>query len=363
MQRLVKMGVTMQTPTSSKQIIAAINHCHPSVTKYFAEKHKPLSISFEAEHFSLGVTYIRKGLDKEIIMSLLALKNDHALQQKIQKLDAEIKQDSEDSETSISLNEKIIALLVEIFFLEYDGLILPGNCANIDPIFFANQNKNNINYADDCQRRTALEIALINRTIRNAIPALGICGGIQTFAVALGGKVNDVKLLHHQINFPDCLKNHPEDTIAFLTDTALRAIIQKEDLNKISIDKQKIVSSDPILHIEYNAHCQAVDSTSLDNKLIKITATNNEGVVKALEMNGHPFFIGTQFHPEENIENISHNQNLFKEFLLSCAIVKEQKNKRKALHQLKLFKPTETYYSVTEPLTKECQFTSSFYLN
>ncbi|MBE7730386.1 gamma-glutamyl-gamma-aminobutyrate hydrolase family protein [Komagataeibacter sp. FXV3] len=131
-------------------------------------------------------------------------------------------------------------------------------------------------------RRTAAETALIHAAMMRGIPVLGICGGMQLLAVVLGGRLVQhipdtypAALAHEQPN-PRDEPGHGVDVVA---GTHLARLVGR--------DRLAVNSS----------HHQAVG----DAGRAVICATAPDGVVEAIELPGHPFCIGVQWHPEFGI--------------------------------------------------------------
>lgn len=68
---------------------------------------------------------------------------------------------------------------------ELDGIIFPGG-EDIDPIFYGAKEEPRTKKEKDI-RRTILEFALLEESIRKGIPILGICRGMQLINIYLGG--------------------------------------------------------------------------------------------------------------------------------------------------------------------------------
>ena len=84
-----------------------------------------------------------------------------------------------------------------------DGLLLTGSGPDLNPILYGEQKQ--YTFPVVAERRSSFELDLVGLALRNHIPTLAICGGMQTMNVACGGslyqdiptQVNDV-LQHRQ---------------------------------------------------------------------------------------------------------------------------------------------------------------------
>ena len=110
------------------------------------------------------------------------------------------------------------------------------------------------------------------------IPMLGICRGIQTLAMALGGKVaqdiSDVAGLKHS---QDADRSEPTHDV----------ILEKE-----SVISQIYNSS--ILHVNSFQHQAVTDA----GEKFQVVARSSDGIVEAMESSEYKPIIGVQWHPE-----------------------------------------------------------------
>lgn len=112
---------------------------------------------------------------------------------------------------------------------------------------------------------TKEELKLVKYLHKINKPTLGICLGMQTMVVSLGGKLKKIKKHNNKY------KKHK---ITINKTSKLYEIIRKE---KIIVNTR---------------HTYAVKKTSLD-----ITA-KNKNIIEAIEDKNKLFFIGVQYHPE-----------------------------------------------------------------
>lgn len=176
-----------------------------------------------------------------------------------------------------------------------DGLLIPGGHFDIPPEF----------YTDDAQHssvklksgRTEFEFAMINAFLEQNKPVLGICGGMQVIAVALGGKlIQDISS-----EVPDALE-HEVKNREFAAHTI--KIEENSLLHKITGKLSLGVNS---------SHHQA--AKDLGNRL-KATAHTEDGIIEAIEAPEYKFCLGTQWHPEYLFNN--EELNIFESFVNYC---------------------------------------------
>ena len=131
-----------------------------------------------------------------------------------------------------------------------------------------------------CEKRDALETAVLRHAIARGKPVLGICRGIQLINAALGGTLyQDLPLQHpspveHRQQPP---YHRPAHEVSVLPDTPLYDLLRTERLSVNSY------------------HHQAVRDLSAE---LKAMAVSPDGLTEAVWKPGHPFLWGVQWHPE-----------------------------------------------------------------
>lgn len=207
-----------------------------------------------------------------------------------------------------------------------DGLILSGG-ADINPLWAGEEpikELQNIN-----AKRDLAELLITQLAFNRQIPILGICRGMQTLAIALGGKVQqdiykdylpvtstnpsggETEIENHSLR-PATLK-HLQDapfteathSISILPGTILKEVYEHETIYVNSF------------------HHQAVKATG---KRFKPTAFAADGVIEAMESNEYKAVMGVQWHPEWMEDE---GQKLFKWLANEAA----QFARTKALHR------------------------------
>ena len=156
-----------------------------------------------------------------------------------------------------------------------DGLILSGG-ADYNPLY---ANEEPIPALGGINSERDLPELLITRLAYNRqIPILGICRGIQTLAMALGGKVRqDISqstIKHSQ----EAERSEPTHSVTVKKDSTLYDIYNKKD--KLYVN---------------SFHHQAVGDAG---QLFIVTATAPDGTIEAIESNEYKSILGVQWHPE-----------------------------------------------------------------
>jgi putative glutamine amidotransferase len=160
-----------------------------------------------------------------------------------------------------------------------DGLLLTGG-GDIDPERYGGQPHLRVYSVDPSRDRT--EIFLLQEAIKNELPFLGICRGIQVINVACGGTLyEDIADQHPGALKHDCYPDWPRDHLAHEVD-----IDPHSHLAQILSQTTTKVNS---------LHHQTVRQISAD---LRVTAHAPDGIVEALELPGYPFGLAVQWHPE-----------------------------------------------------------------
>ena len=158
-----------------------------------------------------------------------------------------------------------------------DGILLTGG-GDYNPLWCGEEPSpklHNIN-----KERDAAELILTRLAYNKQIPMLGICRGIQTLAMALGGHVAQ------DISSQATIK-HSQDADR---EEATHSVIIEEGSILFSIYHNRIGS------LPVNSfHHQAVDNPG---SLFRATAHSKDGIIEAIESTEYKNVIGVQWHPE-----------------------------------------------------------------
>jgi putative glutamine amidotransferase len=165
-------------------------------------------------------------------------------------------------------------------FDRLDGLLLSGG-GDIDPAIYGEEPHASIWGLD--MNRDRAELAMAKWAAEAQTPLLCICRGTQVLNVALGGSlVQDIASM-----VPDALTHmYDEETmpreavahpVSVETDSLLSSLIQ---------DSRAEVNS---------WHHQSIKRVADD---LKVVALSPDGIVEAIELPGHRFALGVQWHPE-----------------------------------------------------------------
>lgn len=159
-----------------------------------------------------------------------------------------------------------------------DALVVTGGAFDIDPAMYGEAERHATVTLK--QGRTAAELALLHGALARDMPVLGICGGAQLLAVALGGSLIQhipatvpAALAHEQLNPRD----QPGHAVAVTPGSRLAGIVGAATM---------AVNS---------AHHQAVRAPG---PTATVNATAPDGVIEGIEDARFRFCLGVQWHPE-----------------------------------------------------------------
>lgn len=188
---------------------------------------------------------------------------------------------------------------LEKVFPHLDGLLFPGG-ADIQPALYGEQQHPRLNAVNP--NLDAFETALVVWALREDLPILGICRGMQLINVVLGGT------LYQDLTaqYPGALEHWRRDLER--SDLAHRAIVERGSLIEQILGTHQLAVN--------SLHHQAIKDPGKD---IRICGWADDGIAEFLEVNGHRFVLGMQGHPEELYRDIPAFARLFQTFIAVCA--------------------------------------------
>jgi len=157
-----------------------------------------------------------------------------------------------------------------------DGLLVAGGAFDIHPGRYGEVPRAALGPTRPA--RTDFEWALAEAALAGRLPVLGVCGGMQLLNVVRGGALHqhlpdDLGVSHEQ----PPPKDVPSHVVDVVPGTLLAALVGEAPL--------------PV----NSTHHQAVSRLGAG---VRVSARAGDGVVEALEIEGTPFAIGVQWHPE-----------------------------------------------------------------
>ncbi len=149
--------------------------------------------------------------------------------------------------------------------------------------------------------RDDFEIRLVKMATDRKMPVLGICRGIQSLNVAMGGTL--WQDLPSQFRTSDGQKPmaHSQTRSDFYT--SHRVVLEKDTLLYNAIGRQEIRVN--------SFHHQAV---CIPAPCMKVAAHATDGVIEAIENPDFPFIVGVQWHPERYFDRDETAMAVFRAF-------------------------------------------------
>lgn len=182
-----------------------------------------------------------------------------------------------------------------------DGLFLTGGYSMVHPSLYNETAQLEQSYD---RRRDALSAQLIAATVERDLPLFAACRGFQEINVARGGS------LHQALYQVAGYQEHREDKAAELAEQYAPA---------------HMVDLAPNGKLAMLLSCEQIKVNSLHVQGIKqlgrglhVEATAADGLIEAFSIEGMSFGLGVQWHPEWQVMNHPHQQQLFEAFGDAC---------------------------------------------
>ena len=160
-----------------------------------------------------------------------------------------------------------------------DGLLLPGGL-DVHPKLYGEEPHPLLTELDP--KVDEMEFELVRWALKEDIPTLGICRGMQLLNVALGGNL-----------YQDLPEQHPSDIRHMNLELPRSQIVHRVYVESGSRMEQVLGT-----HVFWanSLHHQAV---KVPGKGVRITGRTNDGVAELLEAPDYRFVMAMQCHPEE----------------------------------------------------------------
>jgi len=188
------------------------------------------------------------------------------------------------------------AALTADYLDRIDALVVTGGAFDVDPALYGDGDRHATVTLKE--GRTAAEMALTQGAMARDLPVLGICGGEQLLAVALGGTLvqhipdSVADALEHEQPNPRHEAGHP---VSVVTGTLLHRIVGAPEMRVNSAHHQAVRAPGP----------HAV-----------VNATAPDSVIEGLEDTRYRFCLGVQWHPEFFID--PGDRRIFDAFIAAC---------------------------------------------
>ncbi len=180
---------------------------------------------------------------------------------------------------------------------DVDGVVLAGG-PDVDPALYGETMHPACSLAG--QDRDAFELAMARRCLRDGLPLLAICRGMQVLNVAAGGSL--IQDLPSQV--PIAMPHSVDDTVTTVAH-GLEVIA--------GTHLARAVSGGMALQVNSRHH----QAAKVLGRGLQAAAHAPDGIVEAIEATDLPFCVGVQWHPE-NFWETGEFLPLFRLFAAAC---------------------------------------------
>lgn len=242
----------------------------------------PSPVSDMQDHPVIGCTSFRRRVDKPSSFELVGIKRSY--------VEAIVAAGGVPLLIPIGLG----AAQIEFLFQRIDGLLLPGG-GDVDPSCYTDDARHSTLRGVD-RARDELEIFMAQTAVSQGKPVLAVCRGQQVFNVALGGTLwqdlgSQMPAAIRHDHVPGHLRSFLQHDVSVLPDTKLACILASDRVQVNSL------------------HHQGIRHLASE---LAATAYAPDGLIEGVEVPGHPFAVGVQWHPEELIHDDPAMLNLFR---------------------------------------------------
>jgi putative glutamine amidotransferase len=178
----------------------------------------------------------------------------------------------------------------------FDGLLLIGG-PDVDPAIYGQEALDSVYGV--VRVRDDFELALVRAALERSLPMLAICRGHQVLNVALGGDLDQ----HVSDRFPGHGRPGGENGA---------------ELHEVIVEPGSRLAG--IMGVERSAcshhHHQVIDRLA-DG--LRVVARAPDGLIEAVEVDGHPEVTSVQWHPEDTAADDPTHQRIFDAFVTRAA--------------------------------------------
>jgi putative glutamine amidotransferase len=178
------------------------------------------------------------------------------------------------------------AALAAAYLDRIDALVVTGGAFDVDPALYGAPDRHAT--VSLKHTRTQSELALLNQALARNMPTLGICGGQQLMAVALGGTL----IQHIPDSVPDCLEHEqkkphgePAHAVTITPNSLLHRSVATTRMQVNSSHHQSVATPGPHATVDARAP---------------------DGVIEGIEDARYKFCLGVQWHPEFDTDPADH---------------------------------------------------------
>lgn len=177
-----------------------------------------------------------------------------------------------------------------------DGFLFTGG-PDVHPFLFGEETY--VGCGEVSAKRDALEMALLPLVMKAGKPILGICRGIQSINIGLGGTIcQDVTSRFHK-------ESHLAHRQPFSYD------MPSHTVNIMPGTKMSAICGASVIRVN-SMHHQAIQDPAPG---CMISGVASDGLPEAMEMPGYPYLVAVQWHPELLWQKDPAAENLFRSFV------------------------------------------------
>lgn len=182
-----------------------------------------------------------------------------------------------------------------------DGVAIPGG-QDVDPRLWGDERP--YDQALLCPPRDAFEVRLVRRALELDLPLFTTCRGTQVMNVALGGSL--------------CMNVaglEPREGMALWRHQA----VLHDPVHPVEVEEGSLlwsaVGGSALVQANSSHHC-CVERLG---EGVRLCGRATDGVPEAIEVEGHRFALGVQWHPEYTWRTVASDLALWRAFVEACA--------------------------------------------
>ncbi|WP_447978891.1 gamma-glutamyl-gamma-aminobutyrate hydrolase family protein [Candidatus Nitrospira bockiana] len=175
------------------------------------------------------------------------------------------------------------------------GVLLTGSGPDLPPRLYGERQRYPFRVVS--RDRYDFELEMARRAAEEEVPLLGICGGMQAMNVALGGTL--IQDIDSETGTPLSHRSpSPATRLCHRVEVTAGTLLHR-------------ISGRRVIRVN-SSHHQSVKRTAPS---LLVSGVAPDGIIEAIELRGHPFFLGVQWHPEFLYERHELHRRLFHAFL------------------------------------------------
>jgi putative glutamine amidotransferase len=184
-----------------------------------------------------------------------------------------------------------------------DGLLITGAYSNIEPHHYNGGEAYSGSLSDPARDKTSM--ALIREALKQRVPVLGICRGLQELNVVMGGS------LHQKVHEQPGMNDHREDTSQSLD-------VQYGPAHSVHLESDGILASftdQPEVMVN-SVHGQGIAQLG---EGLAVEARAPDGLIEAVSLQDRSLFgLAVQWHPEYRVMENAFYRAIFNAFAAAC---------------------------------------------